>query len=60
VQRQFSMPAEFEKCVKEKGRVRRIVGPSKRFDLGNGQYRNVCFKNKKMFMGHIKSKKKKI
>jgi len=54
------MPAEFEKCVKEKGRVRRIVGPSKRFDLGNGQYRNVCFKNKKMFMGHIKSKKKKI
>lgn len=51
------MPKAFEACVASGGRVRRITGPSKQFALKGGQYRNVCFKNGKMTMGHVHSKK---
>jgi hypothetical protein len=50
------MPADFEKCVKEGGRVRRISGPNKQFGLDKDQYVNVCFINGEMFRGEVKTK----
>lgn len=37
------MPKAFEKCVKEKGRVRRISGPNKKYKLKKGEYMNICW-----------------
>lgn len=50
------MPAAFENCVKNGGRVRTVTGPSKQFGLKEGQYRHVCFKNGRMQLGHVKTK----
>jgi hypothetical protein len=36
------MPAAFEKCVKEGGKVRTVSGPSKTPKLKKGEYIHVC------------------
>jgi hypothetical protein len=51
------MPEAFEKCVRNKGRVRTISGPNKQFDLKKGQFVRVCFLNGSMFRGEKKTKK---
>ena len=43
------MPADFEKCVRDGGRVR-----TRR--LPNGRYQHVCFKDGKMYEGEVKKK----
>ena len=53
------MPADFEKCVAEKGRVRTISGPSKKFGLKAGEYIHFCFKDGKSYRGEIKKEEKK-
>jgi len=53
------MPAEFEACVKAKGRVRTVSGPSKKHGLKAGEYVNYCFKDGKSFRGETKTKEKK-
>ena len=45
------MPESFLKCLRNKGRVRRISGPNEQFDLKKGEYMNVCFINNEMFRG---------
>lgn len=46
------MPAGFDKCVAEKGRVRRI-------SLKGGRYMNICYdKNNKSHAGEVKEKGK--
>jgi len=45
------MPAQFEKCVAQGGRVR-----TKK--LSNGKYIHICFKNGKSYAGEVKAKKK--
>lgn len=45
------MPAGFENCVKNKGRVRTKT-------LGNGKYMHLCFLNGKSYSGEVKSYKK--
>jgi hypothetical protein len=45
------MPRDFEKCVKEGGRVR-----TKK--LSGGKYLHICFKDGKSYRGEIKTKKK--
>lgn len=52
------MPAAFDKCVKEGGRVRTVSGPSKRFGLTKGQYIHFCFKDGKAYRGEVKTTKK--
>lgn len=52
------MPKDFERCVKEGGRVRTVSGPNKLFGLKKGEYRHICFLNGKSFLGEIKTKKK--
>lgn len=53
------MPADFEKCVKNKGRVKRISGPNKQFGLEKGEYLNVCFLENEMFRGEVHQKEEK-
>ncbi len=45
------MPADFERCVKEGGRVRTK-------ELGNGKYMHICFKDGKSYAGEVKTKLK--
>ena len=46
------MPADFDRCVKEGGRVRTK-------DLGGGKYMHLCFdKAGKSHAGEVKTKKK--
>lgn len=45
------MPADFEKCVKEGGRVR-----TKK--LGGNKYMHICFKGGKSYAGEVKTYKK--
>ena len=52
------MPAAFEACVKNGGRVRTIGGPSKKFGIQTGQYVRVCFQGGKMVRGEVKTKEK--
>lgn len=48
------MPAAFERCVKRGGRVRRIVGPSKRWRLRRGEWLNICIDQRgNVFRGKV-------
>ncbi len=51
------MPKEFDKCVRNKGRVRTVSG--KRYGCDKGQYRHICFLNNESYLGHVKTKEKK-
>ena len=54
------MPKAFEKCVREKGRVRRISGPNKKYKLKKGEYMNICWdKDNIPHHGETHKKKKK-
>ena len=46
------MPAGFDKCVKNNGKVRTIK-------LSDNKYRHICILGGKRYYGHIKTKKKK-
>ena len=52
------MPEAFEKCIRNKGRVRTISGPSRQFGLKKGQYMPVCFIGGSMHRGEKHTKKK--
>ena len=43
------MPAAFEKCVKDGGKVRTK-------DLGKGKYMHICFIGGKSYPGYVKTK----
>jgi len=51
------MPEDFERCVKNGGRVRTMSGPNKLFGLKRGEYRHICFLKGKSYLGEIKKKK---
>jgi len=53
------MPADFERCVKEGGRVRTVSGPNKQHGVKAGQYVKYCFKSGKSYRGHTETKEKK-
>jgi len=45
------MPAGFDRCVKNGGRVRTK-------ELSGGRYMHICFLNGKSYAGEVKTKKK--
>lgn len=49
-----NMPADFDKCVKEGGKVRRVSGPNKEHGLKAGEYVNYCMKDGKSHRGYVK------
>ena len=52
------MPADFNRCVSNGGRVRTISGPNKLYGLKKGQYVHLCFLKGKSYKGETKTKKK--
>lgn len=50
------MPADFEACVKNGGKVRTVSGPDKEHGLGKGEYVKYCVLNGKTHRGHVKKK----
>lgn len=52
------MPKEFDVCVRNKGRVRTVSGPSKHHGLGPDEYVQYCFLEGESFRGDIKKKEK--
>ena len=52
------MPAGFDKCVNNGGRVRTVKGPNKKLGVGAGEYVHFCFLNGKSYRGHTKKKRK--
>jgi len=52
------MPAAFEKCKKNGGKIRTVSGPSKKWELKKNEYVHVCILDDKTYRGHTKKKKK--
>lgn len=52
------MPAAFDKCVADGGKVRTITGPRNAPSLKTGEYIHVCSLNGKTYFGYKKKKKK--
>ncbi len=51
------MPADFERCVDNDGKVRTVTG--KKYGCGANEYRRICIDdNGKTHLGHIKKYKK--
>jgi len=53
------MPAGFDRCRDNGGKIRTISGPNKHFNVGKGKYLHVCILNGNIHRGEVKSKKKK-
>lgn len=51
-----TMPAGFEKCAQNGGRVRRISGPNKEHGLSEGEYVDYCYKDGESYRGEVKTK----
>lgn len=52
------MPAGFDNCRKNGGRMITVTGPSKRYGLKKDEYRHVCVMKGEFHMGEMKTKKK--
>ena len=50
------MPADFDKCVRNGGRVRTVKG--KQYGCKEGQYRHICFLHGESYLGEVKTKQK--
>jgi len=51
------MPEDFDKCVNNGGKVRRISGPNKHWGLEEGDYMNVCIRAGEFHRGEVHKKK---
>jgi len=54
----MKFPADFERCVRQGGRVRTISGPNKEHGVGEGEYVKYCYLNGKSYRGEVKTKSK--
>ena len=52
------MPAEFDRCVRNGGKVRTASGPSKEHGLEKGEYVRYCIDSSGSHRGHVKKKQK--
>jgi len=50
------MPREFEVCVRNGGRVRRVSGPDKDHGLAPNEYVDYCFIEGESYRGEVKKK----
>jgi hypothetical protein len=54
------MPEAFLRCQREGGKIYRISGPNKRYNLKAGEWRNICVITKdgikKIHLGHKQKK----
>ena len=50
------MPADFDRCKKNGGKIRTVSGPSKKPELKSEEYVHFCTLKGKTVMGYVKSK----
>lgn len=50
------MPAGFDDCVKQGGKVRTVAGPNKKMNIPAGSYVHVCILKGKVHRGEVKKK----
>lgn len=50
------MPASFDRCRANGGRIRTISGPSKEMGLSDGEYLHICILKGKVHRGFVKKK----
>lgn len=51
------MPAAFDKCRSNGGKLRTISGPNKQYGLAAREYIHICILGGKEFLGEKKKKK---
>jgi len=51
------MPADYERCIRNGGKVRTVSGPNKEHGLEKGEYVTYCILNGKSYRGEVKKKK---
>lgn len=51
------MPADFERCRRDGGKVRTVSGPSKEHNLSEGEYVRYCVLKGKSYRGEVKKVK---
>ena len=51
------MPADFDKCVANGGKVRTISGKNHQHNIPEGHYMHICWLNGKSYAGKVKKKK---
>lgn len=51
------MPASFDKCKANGGRIRTISGPNKEFGVPAGSYMHICAVGNEVHRGEVKKKK---
>ena len=51
------MPADFERCRNDGGKVRTVSGPNKIYHLSKGEYRHICILHNKVHWGEKKTRK---
>jgi len=50
------MPADFDKCERDGGRIRTVTGPNKQMGLKEGEYVHICVdKQGKVHRGYVKT-----
>ena len=52
------MPAGFEACVRNNGRVRTVSGPNKEHGLSANEYVKYCYLGEKSYRGEVHTKGK--
>ena len=53
------MPADFERCQRQGGKIRTMSGPNKIIGLEKNQYIHICILKGKVYRGEIKTKEAK-
>ena len=51
------MPADFEKCRAQGGKIRTVSGPSEEHELSAGEYVHYCYRKGKSYRGEVKKAK---
>lgn len=50
------MPAGFDKCKANGGKIRTVSGPNKKHGLAKGEYVHYCILGKKSYRGEVHTK----
>ena len=50
------MPEDFDKCLRDGGKVKTVKGPSKEHGLKKGEFVKLCTLNGKTYRGYVKTK----
>ena len=52
------MPADFDRCQNQGGKIRTVTGPNKEHGLKKGEFVHFCILGGKSYRGHVKKNQK--